>query len=48
VGGQPILVPGAATTLVTGLNNRGQIVGSYETTAAAAGPQPAAMVPGPA
>jgi hypothetical protein len=41
----PIDVPGAPRNAVLGLNDRGQLVGYYENTAATASPQPAGTPP---
>jgi hypothetical protein len=41
----PIDVPGAPRNLVFGLNDRGQIVGVYENTAATPSPQPPSAPP---
>jgi hypothetical protein len=46
----PINFPGAANTVVAGINNRGLIVGAYQNATAAPGPQqdsssPVAMPP---
>jgi probable HAF family extracellular repeat protein len=41
----PIEVPGAPRNLVTGLNDRNQLVGSYENTAATPAPQPTGTGP---
>jgi hypothetical protein len=37
----PISVPGAPTTVASGLNDRGQITGAYNNPNAAPSPQPA-------